>query len=288
MLLRPVDGSHGAPVAPITPHPLVFSIAHSLVVFSQVDDSDFDDLVSEGDVSFEPDGSDGGDEFALELRPYLEYDPLPERRSPLSPRTNESPGAGVGVSGGAGAGGGAHGVLGETGHGPAEVRHQAQLLIVSLIEKICSLYDTDPRRSDKIFARICDELSRAGIVSPLLFHKEAAGLRTEMEAGFFGAMDSMFATVFLEEQRRRREPLRSPFPLALAPPQFDTPFSPARNGPTAAAHPGTGLFGRSRYATEFEMIRRIGKGGFGQVCALPLLANFSLRLGFGLHPERMV
>mmetsp|Transcript_21186 Transcript_21186/g.63109 ORF Transcript_21186/g.63109 Transcript_21186/m.63109 type:complete len:909 (-) Transcript_21186:252-2978(-) len=223
------------------------------------------------DDSIEDDG------FLLELKPYLEYDPLPERRSPLAPTmdgggvppADGGPGAAVGGGGGGpgvAVGGRSGGSAAFSGLGLAEVattRHQAQLLIVSLIEKICSLYDTDRRRSGKIFGRICDELSRAGIVSPLLLRKEATGLRTEIEAGFFGAMDSMFASVYLEEQRRRREPLRSPFPLALAPPRMEPAFSGPHGTGKTASQPG--LFARSRYATEFEAIRRLGRGGFGQV-----------------------
>ena len=84
-------------------------------------------------------------------------------------------------------------------------------------------------------------------------------------------MDDMFASMFIEEKSRRRRdavgPIRNPFPLALAPVQQfkSTPLTDRSTNLHTAARAHSGLFGRSRYASDFTVLRRIGKGGFGQV-----------------------
>ena len=48
--------------------------------------------------------------------------------------------------------------LGPLDRTAAEARHQTELLIVSLIEKLCQMYDADPLRSKRLFSKICEQM----------------------------------------------------------------------------------------------------------------------------------
>lgn len=85
-------------------------------------------------------------------------------------------------------------ILGEGANGDSYnvLQRQRELLIVSLVEKLCTMYGTNQRRNKRFFARVCAQLGYAGILTDQMVKSdEIAHLRERCENGFFNLMDSV-------------------------------------------------------------------------------------------------
>jgi hypothetical protein len=64
------------------------------------------------------------------------------------------------------------------------LRRQGRLLLVSLLENFCSLYDKNPGKNHKLFLILCRKLSSMGILESADFVDEAANVRTVYKRAF--------------------------------------------------------------------------------------------------------
>jgi len=64
------------------------------------------------------------------------------------------------------------------------LRRQGRLLLVSLMENFCSLYDKNPEKNHKLFLILCRKLSTMGILESADFVDEAANVRTAYKRAF--------------------------------------------------------------------------------------------------------
>ncbi|XP_026171196.1 eukaryotic translation initiation factor 2-alpha kinase 1 isoform X3 [Mastacembelus armatus] len=115
------------------------------------------------------------------------------------------------------------------------------LLLGSLLEHLCFVYESNPARSRMLFKAIGQRLAAMNLLSPL-------------------ALSDEFSTVRLQHNRAFTELLNaassSLYPQGLS-----------SNTHNPAARPKEGLFQAqtSRYLSEFEEICRLGKGSYGNV-----------------------
>lgn len=72
------------------------------------------------------------------------------------------------------------------GEGPQaeNLRRQGRLLLVSLLENFCSLYDKNPGKNHKLFLILCKKLSTMGVLESADFVDEAANVRTVYKRAF--------------------------------------------------------------------------------------------------------
>eukprot|EP00041_Stephanoeca_diplocostata_P037361 m.1410100 g.1410100 ORF g.1410100 m.1410100 type:complete len:961 (-) comp25023_c2_seq13:504-3386(-) len=181
------------------------------------------------------------------------------------------------------------------------LQRQRELLIVSLVERLCTTYGSNEGKNKRLFARVCTQLGCAGILTDQMFKSDKiAHLRERCENGFFNLMGSVFRSVYLEDELSTDGvdgrkittadagsmgmgssmamhastalgtlPFRPPIGVSLGP-SSSMPFLPhfshdvASGGLLGASHRPS-VFGKSRFAAEFEIVRRVGRGGFGAV-----------------------
>uniref|UniRef100_A0AAY5KMT4 Eukaryotic translation initiation factor 2-alpha kinase 1 n=1 Tax=Esox lucius TaxID=8010 RepID=A0AAY5KMT4_ESOLU len=111
------------------------------------------------------------------------------------------------------------------------------LLLGSLLEHLCFVYDNDPIRSRMLFKVIGQRLSAMNLVSPL-------------------AISDEFSTVRLQHNRAFTELLHAAS-ISLPPQLYFMSFQGPKEG---FFHAQT-----SRYLSEFEELSRLGKGSYGNV-----------------------
>ncbi|XP_062915452.1 eukaryotic translation initiation factor 2-alpha kinase 1 isoform X3 [Mobula hypostoma] len=119
-----------------------------------------------------------------------------------------------------------------------------QLLLVSLLEHICFIYERNPHRSMLLFKLLCKKLEKVHLISPVTFSEEFSTVRLQHHQAFTNLLRVASNSLCLQ-----------------------------RRGTNGDAHPQVPcrieetFFQRqtSRYMTEFEEIARLGKGGYGKV-----------------------
>ncbi|XP_073345394.1 eukaryotic translation initiation factor 2-alpha kinase 1 isoform X2 [Pagrus major] len=118
------------------------------------------------------------------------------------------------------------------------------LLLGSLLEHLCFVYESNPARSRMLFKVIGQRLAAMNLLSPL-------------------AVSDEFSTVRLQHNRAFTELLHAASSSLY--PQGQQLFS--TNAHNAAVRPKEGLFQAqtSRYLSEFEEMCRLGKGSYGNV-----------------------
>ncbi|KAM4623298.1 eukaryotic translation initiation factor 2-alpha kinase 1 isoform 2-T2 [Polymixia lowei] len=118
------------------------------------------------------------------------------------------------------------------------------LLLGSLLEHLCFVYESDPTRSRMLFKVIGQRLAAMNLLSPL-------------------AISDEFSTVRLQHNRAFTELLHAASSSLL--PQGQQFLS--TNTQNFAVRPKEGLFQAqtSRYLSEFEEVSRLGKGSYGNV-----------------------
>ncbi|XP_078096732.1 eukaryotic translation initiation factor 2-alpha kinase 1 [Mustelus asterias] len=119
-----------------------------------------------------------------------------------------------------------------------------QLLLVSLLEHLCFVYEQNPQRSMSLFKLLCQKLAGMHLISPITFSDEFSTVRLQHNQTFTNLLKA--ARNGLYRQRH------------------------ATNGDAPALNPcrtkETLLQGQtSRYLNEFEEIERLGKGSYGKV-----------------------
>ncbi|XP_051877099.1 eukaryotic translation initiation factor 2-alpha kinase 1 isoform X2 [Pristis pectinata] len=119
-----------------------------------------------------------------------------------------------------------------------------QLLLVSLLEHLCYIYERNPRRSMVLFKLLCQKLAEVHLISPVTFSDEFSTVRLQHNQAFTNLLRA--ASNGLCVQGR------------------------AANGdvhPQISSRIKETLFQgqTSRYMTEFEEITSLGKGSYGKV-----------------------
>uniref|UniRef100_V9KJK6 Eukaryotic translation initiation factor 2-alpha kinase 1 n=1 Tax=Callorhinchus milii TaxID=7868 RepID=V9KJK6_CALMI len=118
-----------------------------------------------------------------------------------------------------------------------------QLLLVSLLEHLCFVYERCPERSICLFKLLCQKLAGMHLISPFTFSDEFSAVRLQHKEAFnnllMAAQDGLY-----------------------------TQDNISRDASTACvSRMKENLFqGQpSRYMSEFEEVSRLGKGGYGKV-----------------------
>lgn len=129
------------------------------------------------------------------------------------------------------------------------------LLLVSLLEHLCSLYETDPEKSKKIFNVLCQQLVKMKVMPSFSFLEEFSVIRAKYKTAFSDLMQAAARTTGTDLHK---------LPLAAKRPML----GPLTNHKSISAPQKMNELlqnGSSRYKEEFVEIMRLGKGGFGSV-----------------------
>ncbi|KAM9425497.1 eukaryotic translation initiation factor 2-alpha kinase 1 isoform 2-T2 [Pholidichthys leucotaenia] len=117
------------------------------------------------------------------------------------------------------------------------------LLLGSLLEHLCFLYESNPGRSHMLFKVIGQRLTAMNLLSPLAISDEFSTIRLQHNRAFTELLNAASASLYPQGQR----------------------LSANTQNPTL--RPKEGLFQAqtSRYLSEFEELCRLGKGSYGKV-----------------------
>ncbi|XP_078720159.1 eukaryotic translation initiation factor 2-alpha kinase 1 isoform X1 [Lampetra fluviatilis] len=131
---------------------------------------------------------------------------------------------------------------------PRGLRHSVsnQLLLVTLLEHLCSLYERDPINKQALFHAIGAHLIQLKLVSPSSFCDEFATVRNQYSKALCDLLRSGSSHLHTE--------------LSLFPEDCPRPLALPSRQKEQAFHTHT-----SRYLSEFEEVCRLGRGGYGQV-----------------------
>lgn len=129
------------------------------------------------------------------------------------------------------------------------------LLLVSLLEQLCSLYEGDSEKSKKIFTVLCQQLVKMKVMPSFSFLEEFSVIRAKYKTVFSDLMQAAARTTGTDLHK---------FPLAARRPMLN-PFPAHRSLSAPPKMSDLMQNGSSRYKEEFVEIARIGKGGFGSV-----------------------
>lgn len=129
------------------------------------------------------------------------------------------------------------------------------LLLVSLLEHLCSLYESDPDKSKKIFNVLCQQLVKMKVMPSFSFLEEFSVIRAKYKTAFSDLMQAAARTTGTD-LRKLPSGVRK---------QMLGPLTSFRS--LSAPQKMNDLLenGTSRYKEEFVEITRLGKGGFGSV-----------------------
>ncbi|XP_078687689.1 eukaryotic translation initiation factor 2-alpha kinase 1-like [Branchiostoma floridae x Branchiostoma belcheri] len=153
----------------------------------------------------------------------------------------------------------------------AVVRRQAanpapSMLLVSMLEHLCSLYETDQEKRNKLFKVLCEHLTKMKIVSAVSWLDEFGSVREQYKKAFSNLVSAAVEsvrTVPTDVSGQAVVPLPRPTTTADRIKLLfqDSPLFSPRPGPPQDAFQTFA----SRYANEFQEMERLGKGGFGRV-----------------------
>ncbi|KAG0006143.1 Eukaryotic translation initiation factor 2-alpha kinase [Modicella reniformis] len=171
-------------------------------------------------------------------------------------------------------------------------RKQGKLLLVSLLENFCLLYDQNPERSNKLFYVICKTLSNMGIIDEE-YLEEMSAARSAYQQAFRSLVLSALTSIKQEqmtlESRRIMAPPSTPTEGDLESPNDQYPMDSFSSKsimssvhqhiasvtestfPTSTAMMRTISFGdifdndHTRYKHDFVEVCKLGKGGFASV-----------------------
>ncbi|XP_017273913.1 eukaryotic translation initiation factor 2-alpha kinase 1 isoform X2 [Kryptolebias marmoratus] len=115
------------------------------------------------------------------------------------------------------------------------------LLLGSLLEHLCCVYESNPARSRMLFKVIGQRLAAMNLLSPLAISDEFSTVRLQHNRAFTELLNAASSSLY--------------------------PQGPGANAHNPALRPKEGLFQAqtSRYLSEFEEISRLGKGSYGNV-----------------------
>lgn len=164
---------------------------------------------------------------------------------------------------------------------------QGRLLLVSLLENFCALYDRDPRKNKKLFLSLCRKLHLMGILKSADFLDKHADLRCSYRSAFkqlvlraigsseapaeldAGNMEGRSANLQIEEEMSDEFTLSGSISESISSQNvlFDALInSPERESTTTSINDELDRISRpSRFENDFIEIELIGRGGFGVV-----------------------
>ncbi|MEQ2250776.1 hypothetical protein ILYODFUR_004304 [Ilyodon furcidens] len=118
------------------------------------------------------------------------------------------------------------------------------LLLGSLLEHLCCVYESNPARSRMLFKVIGQRLGAMNLLSPLAISDEFSTIRLQHNRAFTELLNAASASLCPQGQQCL-----------------------GTNAHNPAARPKEGLFQAqtSRYLSEFEEVCRLGKGSYGNV-----------------------
>lgn len=118
------------------------------------------------------------------------------------------------------------------------------LLLGSLLEHLCFVYENNPARSRMLFKVIGQRLAAMNLLSPLAISDEFSTVRLQHNRAFTELLHAASSSLYPQAQPRL-----------------------ATTSNSSAVRPIEGLFQAqtSRYLSEFEEICRLGKGAYGNV-----------------------
>jgi len=154
---------------------------------------------------------------------------------------------------------------------------QGRLLLVSLLENFCAMYDQSPQINQQLFYVICKQLSKMGIIEEEDFMEELSSVRSTYKKAFKQLMIQALVAIREENIFSSRSLLMPPSAdnSSVSTSNLDNIQSSFENsihsfneiGDQIKSHNILDLldYGRSRYLDDFIQIRRLGKGAFGAV-----------------------
>ncbi|KAM8837826.1 eukaryotic translation initiation factor 2-alpha kinase 1 isoform 2-T2 [Spinachia spinachia] len=118
------------------------------------------------------------------------------------------------------------------------------LLLGSLLEHLCFVYESNPTRSRTLFKVIGQRLAAMNLLSPLAISDEFSTVRLQHNRAFTELLHGASSSLYPQGQQ-----------------------AAGTNAHTPAVRPKEGLFQAqtSRYLSEFEEVFRLGKGSYGKV-----------------------
>uniref|UniRef100_A0A9J8BRS3 Eukaryotic translation initiation factor 2-alpha kinase 1 n=2 Tax=Cyprinus carpio TaxID=7962 RepID=A0A9J8BRS3_CYPCA len=117
-----------------------------------------------------------------------------------------------------------------------------QLLLGSLLEHLCFVYESDPTRSRMLFKVIGQRLAAMNLLSPLAVSDEFSSVRLQHNRAFTELLHATSSSLFPQEHRYLRT-----------------------DGQSLRTRDGLFQAHTSRYLSEFEEIASLGKGSYGKV-----------------------
>ncbi|XP_078274184.1 eukaryotic translation initiation factor 2-alpha kinase 1 isoform X2 [Rhinoraja longicauda] len=119
-----------------------------------------------------------------------------------------------------------------------------QLLLVSLLEHLCFIYERNPRRSIVLFKLLCQKLAELHLISPMAFSDELSTVRLQHNQTFTKLLRAASKGLSVQGRATSEE----------VHPQI-------RCRTKETLYQGQ----TSRFVSEFEEIARLGKGSYGKV-----------------------
>lgn len=139
-----------------------------------------------------------------------------------------------------------------------QLRHQGRLLLVSLLENFCSLYDRNPQKNQRLFLSLCRKLSAMGILHSADFVDETVHVRAVYKRAFRDLVMEAIQGIRAMEGAATSTPRLLTDASTLIPEDDDSEAE-------EEAEEVTSLTAWSRYTDDFEELALLGKGGYGQV-----------------------
>lgn len=136
---------------------------------------------------------------------------------------------------------------------------QARLLLVSLLENFCSLYDKDPVKNTRLFLTLCKKLCSLGILKSVDFLDDYSSIRTSYRSAFRSLVLDAMTSV---------EVGRAPLNIDegdLIEPNVSELSSIMASDTHSKTETEQSEFHLSRFSSDFVVISHIGKGGYGRV-----------------------
>lgn len=129
---------------------------------------------------------------------------------------------------------------------------QQSFLIGSLLEQLCSLYETDESKSKELYRALCEQLAKWNIISPIAYLDEFTSVQTQYRKALYNIIQSSLMTLNIDSSR---------LPAML----HSSGNSSSIFGTMAVDRDEVFNFKTSRYKREFIELGKLGKGGYGNV-----------------------
>nr|XP_039269326.1 probable serine/threonine-protein kinase ifkA [Styela clava] len=129
------------------------------------------------------------------------------------------------------------------------------LLISSLLEQLCSLYETDKVKSQKLYFILCDQLANLGIISPVAYLEEFTSVHTQYKKTLYNIIQSSIMKL----------DSKPAFPANCDITKLLDSGGLMDCKPIIPDQTKVFDFDTSRYGQEFDELGKLGSGGYGSV-----------------------